>query len=365
MQTIEQLETPAILVDLDIVERNVRTMADYVSGHELGLRPHTKTHKMPLFAKMQVEAGARGVTVAKTGEAEVMAAAGIGDILIAYPVFGEQKWNRIALLARERQVTVTVDSLAPAQGLSDAGVREGSRIGILVEFDVGMQRCGVAGPAEVNALAEAIQRLPGVEFRGVMLYPGHVWSSPEEQTDELSRVSAKLTAVLEKLRSSGIPCNVVSGGSTPTALQSHQVQGITEIRPGTYIFNDRNTMGMGGCEETDCALRVMFTVVSTAVPNRVILDGGSKTLSNDRWLSGERTGFGLIVGHPDAVITGLSEEHGQVDISSSQWRPRVGDRVTVIPNHVCACVNLHDNLYLHRNGVVENAYPVAARGKVR
>jgi D-serine deaminase-like pyridoxal phosphate-dependent protein len=340
-------------------------MANYVASRRISLRPHTKTHKVPEFAKAQLAAGARGITVAKVGEAEVMAAAGIDDILIAYPVFGVEKWARIARLARDRRITISLDSLSPAEGLSEAATREDSRIGILVEFDVGMQRCGLSGPAEVTALAREIEGLRGLEFRGIMLYPGHIWSLPADQGAELSQVSELLEQVLHGLQRDGFKSEIVSGGSTPTARQSHQISGLTEIRPGTYIFNDRNTIGVGACGEEDCALRVHMTVVSTSVRGRVILDGGSKTLTSDRWLSGDRTGFGLIVGHPDAIIAGLSEEHGHVDITNSSWRPRVGDRVTVIPNHVCACVNLHDSLCCHRNGIVEQEFAVAGRGKIR
>jgi D-serine deaminase-like pyridoxal phosphate-dependent protein len=170
--------------------------------------------------------------------------------------------------------------------------------------------------------------------------------------------------VLDRLSRSGLRCDVVSGGSTPTALQSHHVAGLTEIRPGTYVFNDRNTLNAGACSLADCALRVVATVVSTAVPGRAIIDGGTKTFSSDRLLSGTREGFGYIDEHPEVVFDGMSEEHGHLDVASSTQSLRVGDRLTILPNHVCACVNMHDRIFYHRNGTVEGAWQVAGRGRV-
>lgn len=362
---IKELETPAIVVDLDVLERNLQRMSAYCAEHGLAFRPHTKTHKIPAIAKMQIESGARGVTIAKPGEAEVMAEAGLDDLLIAYPTYGTGKWERIAKLASSRRVTVAVDSEAPAQGLSQAAKAAGATIHLLVEFDAGMKRCGVSSPEEVAALAAKIEKLPGVRFAGVMFYPGHIWNPPDEQAAPLAELSAKVTAVIDHLKEKGFACDVVSGGSTPTAFHSHLVQGLTEIRPGTYVFNDRNTVGAGACEWADCALKVLVTVVSTAVPGRAMIDGGSKTFTSDRWLGGTKSGFGHILEHPDVEFAAMSEEHGHLDLGESGYRPDVGDRLSIIPNHVCACVNLHDQLYFHRNGVVEGSWQVAGRGKVR
>lgn len=363
MKTIDELETPAVVVDLDVMERNLARMADYARTYRLCLRPHTKTHKIPEFARAQLASGARGVTVAKTGEAEVMAAAGIDDLLIAYPVYGAAKWERLARLAREKTITVAIDSLVCAQGLSEAVARQGVRFGVLLELDVGMRRCGVSTPQELRDLAYSVSRLSNLAFRGILFYPGHIWNPPEKQEPELAKVSAKVEEAVDLLAQAGLPAGVISGGSTPTAWRSHLVSQLTEIRPGTYIFNDRNTVGVGACREQDCALRVLLTVVSVSVPGRAILDGGSKTLAADGWRSGSK-GYGLIVEHPDAVIEALSEEHAHVDIQNSSWRPKVGERVTVIPNHVCACVNLHESLICHRQGRIEEQIPVAARGRI-
>ena len=362
---ILELETPSVVVDVDILERNLASMMDYVRAHGLQLRPHTKTHKMAEIAGMQLRHGSAGLTVAKSEEAEVMAKAGCDDILVAYPVYGTAKWERLAHLAHDRRITVAVDSLAPLEGLAAAAKQAGSSIGILVEFDVGMRRCGVSGAESVLALAREAMNKEGVEMRGVMYYPGHVWDRPESQAPALAAVAEEVAAVLDLLKRSGVHCPIVSGGSTPTARNSHLVAGTTEIRPGTYVFNDRNTFGVGACTQDEVALRVLATVVSSSVPGRAILDSGSKTLTTDRWLSGSDNGYGAVEGFPDVKVIGLSEEHGHLDVSESSTQFRVGQKVALIPNHVCPCVNLHDRVYFHRGGEVLGSWTVAARGRVR
>lgn len=361
---IEELETPAILVDLDVLERNLQGMASYAAGHGLALRPHTKTHKIPAIAQMQRQLGSRGVTVAKVGEAEVMAAAGLDDILVHYPVFGDSKADRLALLARERTITVAVDCVETAVALSRAAVRAGSEIRLLVELDSGMRRCGVGSVEDLVQLGRAVMHLPQIRLAGITTYPGHIWAVPADQAPPLASLSTLLNEAVEAFRQNGLPCEVVSAGSTPAARNSHLVESLTEIRPGTYVFNDRNTLGVGACQLEDCALRVMLTVVSTAVPGRAIIDGGSKTFSSDRWISGNG-GHGLVVEQPDVTFSAMSEEHGHLDLGESGYVPRIGDKLTVIPNHVCACVNLHETIHFHRGGVVEGSWTVAARGKVR
>lgn len=360
---IEDLETPAIAVDLNVLESNIRSMAGYTRAHNLKLRPHTKTHKIPVIAGMQVEAGSRGITVAKVGEAEVMAAAGFDDLLVHYPMYGRQKADRLAQIAKTCAVTVALDSPESAAALSEAAAAAGVTFGILIEIDTGMRRCGVGTAAEAEALAQRVATMPGVRFRGITTFPGHVWLAPAQQAEALGAVSVKLQSVIDRLRSSGFECEVVSGGSTPTARNSHLIPQLTEIRPGTYVFNDRNTYGVGACTIDECALRVLVTVVSTAVAGRAIVDGGSKTFAADRMLSGTQTGFGYVVEHPDLEIASMSEEHGHMDLNGATLH--VGDRLSVIPNHVCPCVNLHNSVYYHRGGVVEGCWDVAARGHVR
>jgi D-serine deaminase-like pyridoxal phosphate-dependent protein len=361
---ITELETPAVVVDLDALNSNLTRLATYANQHGLKLRPHTKTHKIPAIARMQIDSGCHGITVAKSGEAVVMAAAGLDNILVAYPVFGREKLARLADLARDKKLTMAVDSAITARAISEAAEKTGSTIHLLVEIDVGMRRCGVSSPEQAAALATEIETLPNVRFAGITFYPGHIWQQPENQTAALDGLGNRVGAVLDRLSSMGISCETISGGSTPTAYQSHLVQHINEIRPGTYVFNDRNTLGIGACELADCALRVVVTVVSTAVPGRAIIDGGSKTFASDRFISGDSKGFGHIVEDPSTQLESMSEEHGHLDISNAGRSYKIGDKLTVIPNHVCACVNMHDRIWYHRNGIVEGSWQVEGRGKI-
>ncbi len=362
---IEDLETPAVVVDLDIMEENIRSLSDYCGRHGLGLRPHTKTHKIPAIAKMQIQSGCHGITVAKVGEAEVMANAGLNNILVAYPVLGETKLERLARVAQSHRITVSLDSLQAAQGISEAAKKGDVLIYILIEYDMGMRRCGIQSVESFVQLAQQVERLPHVQFEGLMFYPGHIWDIPSEQSPALSNLSQKVQEIVGAVRRSGLECKMVSGGSTPTAYNSHQVKGVTEIRPGTYVFNDMNTVGVGACQLSQCALKVLVTVVSNAVSGMTMVDGGSKTFSGDRLISGDKTGFGRLLEHPEIKFVSMSEEHGHLDLSQSSYKPRIGERFTIIPNHVCACVNMHDQIHFHRKGVVEGSWKVEGRGKVR
>jgi len=362
---LQELPTPALTIDLDILERNLERMAGYCRRHGLGLRPHTKTHKTPQVGRMQVEHGAVGLTVAKVGEAEVYAAAGLDNILIAFPIWGDEKLRRIAALARDRTILLSLDNEATAEGLSRAASDAGATIGALVEFDVGMRRCGVEpGPAALE-LARKIEKMPGLRFRGLMVYPGNVWGAEADREKVAKQVAELVEQTLEPFRKAGMEVEIVSGGSTPSASLTHKIPGITEIRPGTYVYNDLNTYYQGVCKLEDCAARVVATVISTAVPGRAMIDAGSKTLSSDGLGSGPATGHGHVVEAPDAALIKLNEEHGHLDITNSAHPFHVGEVVTVIPNHVCTCVNMHDEVFLVRKGQVEGTWKVAARGKVR
>jgi D-serine deaminase-like pyridoxal phosphate-dependent protein len=293
-----------------------------------------------------------------------MAAGGLDNILVAYPVFGREKLERLTALAHEKKLIMAVDSAVTARAISDAAQKAGSTIDLLVEIDVGMRRCGVSSPEEATALAAEIEKLPNVRLAGITFYPGHIWNQPEGQAAALEALGERVGGVLNRLSSMGIACETISGGSTPTAYNSHLVPHINEIRPGTYVFNDRNTLGVGACELADCALRVVVTVVSTAVPGRAIIDGGSKTFASDRLISGDGKGFGYIVEDASTQFESMSEEHGHLDISNAGRTYKIGDKLTVIPNHVCACVNMHDRIWYHRNGIVEGSWQVEGRGKI-
>ena len=358
---ISALDTPALVVDLDIMERNLARMAGYCREHQLRLRPHTKTHKIPELAKRQLASGATGITVAKLGEAEVMLNAGITDMLIAYPIVGPGKTTRLARLAEQADITVSLDSEEVARGLSEAT----TKIGVLIELDVGFGRCGLGNEADVLALARKISELRGLEFRGLMFFPGHFGVAPDERAAMRMQVNDFLKRTQEVLSDAGLAASIVSGGSTPTAYEGSLFYGVNEVRPGTYIFNDRNTVAISACTLDDCALSVLVTVVSTAVSGHAVVDGGSKTFSYDRFQGGDGRGFGIVKEDLAAEIERFSEEHGHLNIQRSERRYRVGERLSVIPNHVCTTVNMHDEVYGVRGERVEEVWRVEGRGKVR
>jgi D-serine deaminase-like pyridoxal phosphate-dependent protein len=348
---IEELDTPALTVDLDIMERNLRSLSDYCRKHGLKLRPHTKTHKIPAIAKMQLASGCSGITVAKVGEAAVMAAAGLEDILIAYPVVGQSKCERLAKLAQQK-ITVSLDSIEVAQGISKPPQKQ-------VQSSTFWWSSRWHAPLWCPVIdawlsvAQAVDKLSGLGLSGLMFYPGHIWDALPEQGPALDSISRVIEEIRLKAKQSGLNCEVVSGGSTPTAYNSHLVRGITEVRPGTYVFNDMNETKAGYSQLADCALRVQVTVVSKAVQGRAMVDGGSKTFSGDRLISGDKQGFGFVTEHPDTQFTSMSEEHGHLDLGPSD-RVNVGDRL----HHPEPCLRLREHanqIYYHRKGIVEGS----------
>ena len=359
-----ELDTPALIVDLDVMERNLAQMADYCRRHNLRLRPHTKTHKIPELAHKQIESGAHGITVAKLDEAEVMIDAGLKDLLLAYPIVGPTKTHRLAELAQRATITVSLDSEDAARGISAALAERGGTLGILVELDSGFHRCGVANETQALNLAQKISSLPRLDFQGLMFFPGHFGVPPDERSALRVQVNELLDRCVTTFEGAGLPIKTVSGGSTPSRYESELFHGVNEIRPGTYIFNDRNTAGVSAASLEDCALSVLVTVVSTGVAGHAVIDGGSKTFSSDRYQAEHGRGFGLIKEDPDAEIERLSEEHGHVNIERSPRTYKVGDRLTVIPNHVCSTVNMHDEIYGVRGEQLETVWRVAGRGKV-
>lgn len=357
--------TPALVVDLAVAKRNVLQLAEYATKHSLGLRPHTKTHKSRVMARLQAEAGVVGLTAAKVGEAEVMAEEH-RDILVAYPIVDPIRCRRLAALAR-REVTVRVamDSAEGVSALADACRASKANIGVLVDLDVGFHRTGVQSPEAALELARLVVGSEGtLRLDGLFFYPGHIWAPREEQAEELRRIDVLLAETIGLWSKSGLSAGIVSGGSTPTTFTSHLVQSQSEIRPGTYIYNDMNTVRASFCSLEDCAAGIVCTVVSTAVPGKAVIDAGTKTLTSDRNARAPDSGHGYVVEYPEAKIMRLSEEHGELDLTSSSRTPRVGERVTVIPNHICPCVNLQDQFWvLDEKGRVE-ARPVDTRGRL-
>lgn len=359
---VDQLETPALLIDLDVMERNLQQAADYAARHRLRLRPHTKTHKTPALARRQLGLGATGLTVAKVSEGEVMLAAEPQDLLVAYPVLGARKLSRLMTLADQTEITVALDSREAAAELSSAAETFERAVQVLVEVDAGLGRVGVPAVEDAVELARFVSRQSGLEFAGVAFYPGHIKRIDDETEKQIRDLTCLLHRLSEGLRVAGLPPRIVSGGSTPLLYHSHLIEGMNEIRPGTYIFNDRNTVALNACALADCAGSVMTTVVSVAKKGQVIVDGGSKTFSSDR-LAGGGSGFGWVVGHPEAEFHKMNEEHGFVLAPEHNWR--IGDRIRIIPNHICVAVNLHEYIYGVRGDEVEEVWRVEGRGKLQ
>ncbi|HTS64538.1 MAG TPA: alanine racemase [Candidatus Acidoferrales bacterium] len=362
---VSEIDTPALVVDLDVMERNLERVACYAREHNLRLRPHTKTHKSVRLARRQIELGAAGLTVAKVGEAEIMMGAEPQDLLVAFPIIGHTKLARLLDVARQTRVTVALDSAFAARQLSDAARAAQVEIGVLAEVDVGLGRVGVAPGEELLHLAQTMEKLPHLRFEGITFYPGQIKSLDESGLEGLRHVSDIMRGVLEDFRAAGIETRIVSGGSTPTLFHSHEVFGLTEIRPGTYVFNDINTVRSGGCGMEDCAASILATVVSTARPGQMIIDGGSKTFSSDRLANSAEVTFGYLVEAPGSRFHKMNEEHGFIDLAHAEAEFTVGDRVHVIPNHICVAVNLHERVYGLRGEQVEEVWTVDARGKLQ
>lgn len=341
---------------------NLERVAGYAREHGLDWRPHAKTHKTPALAALQVEMGAVGVTVATPGEAEVMAGR-VSDVLLAYPVLGESKLRRVAELGGRVRLTVALDSLDALRALAGAVRAAGTTVGVLVEFDAGMRRVGVQAPAQAVRIAAEAAATQGIDYRGVMFYPGHIREPVAEQGAALAALSDTVESFVDELGRSDLPPPVVSGGSTPTLWRSHEVRGLTEIRPGTNIFNDRTTAALGACDWDEIAYSVLATVVSTSVPGQAVIDAGAKALAKEE-LRGEGGGYGALLDRPEVLVRAMSEEHGLLDLSATDWRPRVGDLVRVVPNHVCVSVNLHERLLGVRGDEVVEEWEIAGRRRL-
>jgi D-serine deaminase-like pyridoxal phosphate-dependent protein len=356
------LETPAPLVDLDRMERNLDRLAEYTRAHGLALRPHVKTHKSPIIAAAQLERGAAGVTCATPREAEVMSRV-CDDILVAYPPVGEGRLRRLMALPERVRLTVALDSAVAAEALSAAAAAARREVGVYVEADLGMHRVGLGSAQDVVDLARLVASLPSLDFAGLTFYPGHIREAVDAQAPALAELRTALDAIVAALTSAGLAPRVVSGGSTPTMMSTHELPVVTEFRPGTYVFNDRTTAEVGACEWDDCALTVLATVVSTAVPGQAVIDAGTKALGREPLRAGGGEGFGVLLDHPDVIVRAMSEEHGMLDTSKSTWEPRVGEQVRVIPNHVCIVVHLNDVVHGIRGDRVETSWQVEARGR--
>ena len=353
MASVTTLDTPAVTVRLDIVERNIRRVHEHLARHGIANRPHVKTHKIPALGRLQMAAGAVGITCQKLGEVEVFADAGVADdVLLTFNVVGRAKIERLLAVARRlKRLAVVFDNEVVARGLADGARAAGTEIPFLIECDTGFGRNGVQTPEAALDLVRTAMKLGGLRFEGLMTFPNR-----EPGT------RAFLERALELFKRAGIAVPVVSGGGTPAIFTAQTIPQLTEHRAGTYIYNDRMVVASGTATWDDCAMRVRCTVVSRPTPDRAILDAGTKVFTSDLYTV---TGYGHLLEYPEAAVINLSEEHGVVDLSACRARPAVGDVVDVVPNHCCVVSNMVDEVYGIRNGVVETVWPVAARGEVR
>lgn len=363
------VETPCVVLEMEKVCRNLKRMADICEKNHCGLRPHTKTHKIPELAKLQMEFGAIGITVAKLSEAEVMAANGITDIFMAYPLVGEQRIRRAIELAKQIRLICSTDCLESAEKISSACEAAGTVLEVRLEVDTGMHRTGIPYDAAIEE-AEKIAALPGIRLQGLFTFRGMMYDGKTDldlrkcghQEGEL------MVALAEKLRAKGIPIQDVSVGSTPTGEFCAEVPGVTEVRPGTYIFQDMMQVNTNACGSTleDVAATVWAQVVSSCKPEVLVVDCGCKSISTDA-VPGkfpyELQGYGKVVGHPELTLTRLSEEHGMLDLEQACPSVHTGDILKIIPNHICPTINLYDRVYLMRDHKIYGEYAVAARGR--
>lgn len=353
MTHYSELDTPAVLIDLDRAESNLKKAQDAADKAGIALRPHIKTHKLPFFAKKQVELGAVGITVQKLGEAEVMADAGLTDLLLTFNIIGTSKLKRLKALHERVTIRVVADSADCVAGLGETFTDPDRPLGVFVECDTGMGRCGVQTPAAALDLARQISATPGLVFAGLMTYP----AAGKYQAAAQWLADAKLIFLEAEV---DLPA-ITTGGTPDIWHMDEAVNVATEYRPGTYIYMDRSQVAAGAARFEDCALTVLATVVSRPTEDRAIIDAGSKALTSD--LLG-LVGHGHVVEFPEAKVTGLSEEHGTLDVSACATKPNIGDLVRIIPNHCCPVTNLFDQVHLIRKDQLIETMDVAARGRV-
>ncbi|CAH0117547.1 D-threo-3-hydroxyaspartate dehydratase [Paenibacillus sp. CECT 9249] len=359
---IKDLDTPAVIVDLNIIERNISKMAEIVQKAGIKHRPHIKTHKSTFLARMQLNAGAKGITCAKLGEAEVFAAEGFDDILLAFPVVGEKNLARFQALAEKIDIKTVIDSREVAEGLSNVGKKLDRKIPVYIEIDGGIHRCGRQPGEDTVHFAESIRNLPGIDIMGVLSYAGQIYGmNDKESIQEMAKEESNtLSATADALRQAGFNIKEVSGGSSISSKFAEYMHGVTEVRAGNYIFHDQAQLATGMVSIEECALRVIVTVVSAVAPGQAVIDAGSKTLTSDS--ASFAKGYGYIIEHPDIEIYKLNEEHGYLRFDKS-IKLSVGQKLTVIPNHSCMIPNLCDELITVCGEEVISSFPVSARGK--
>lgn len=358
-----ELDTPVAIVDLDVMERNIYDMADFAKRRGVALRPHIKTHKVIEIAELQLRSGAVGITCAKIGEAEVMSEVA-DDIFLANLIVGEQKLQRLTKLL-EHRFCLAVDSVEVAGPISELALKLGINLSVLIKVDVGLRRTGVAHGRPTVELAQRLSKLRGLSLIGIYTHEGHVYQAVDRDQIRETALNAgeKMVSTADMLRKEGFNIDVVSVGATPSAKITCLIDGVTEIRPGTYVFNDYNQIRLGVASESDCALSILSTVISVPEANRAVIDAGTKALTSEK-VSAFGV-YGLIKGIEGARLTRAYEEHGIIEFEPSLVQFKVGDKIEIIPNHVCPTVNLYDELIGVRKDLVETSWNVSARGLLK
>lgn len=362
LATLRDHPTPALLIDATRVEANLARVAAYATAHGLSWRPHVKTHKSSWVAARQMAHGAVGLSCATPREAEVMRGV-TDDLLLAYPPIGADRLARTASLAGRSRLGVMLDSRRAAEELSHAMPAHGSVARVLVEVDAGMRRLGVPTVAEAVALAEEIARLPGLTFDGFGFYPGHLRNAGPEVDASIAEMASLIAQLRTDSAAVGLDVRTISCGSTPLLWRSHEIAGMTELRAGTAVYFDRTSVIGGVCSYEDCAATILATVVSTAVPGQAVVDAGVKALGREPMRGAEAEGYACVLDRPEVPVVRLSEEHGILDLTHTDWRPRTGEQVRLLPNHVCVAVHNFDAMTLvHPDGRVEGML-VEGRGR--
>jgi D-serine deaminase-like pyridoxal phosphate-dependent protein len=363
-------DTPEVVVDLQRVRGNIDRAAAAAAEHGVALRPHVKTHKLPPVAALQIEAGAAGIQVAKLGEAEVFVAAGFTDIFVGYPIVGSRKIGRLLELlgTTPSRISVAADAVDVAVPLAEAAIRAGVVVPVVIEVDTGLHRLGAQpGPATVE-LASRLSDLEGIEVIGLFTHEGHVYTQAHSMDEKRAMTRAACAALVETadlVRASGVPLATVSVGSSGTFRFAVECASITEVRPGTYVFNDLSQLHQGAATPDDLAAFVVATVVGRPEATRAVIDAGSKVLTSDRLLIADPAPtFGAVAGFPGARVSRLSEEHGLLEFPVPPDL-RIGDRVAIVPNHICPVVNLADSVSVIEDGMLAERWVVAARGRVK
>jgi D-serine deaminase-like pyridoxal phosphate-dependent protein len=365
----KELDTPALIIDREIMMSNLQFMQDYADRYNVSLRPHTKTHKMPELARLQEKLGAKGITVAKVGEAGVMAGAGLGDIFVADEIVGTHKLHKIRCLAESIDISFGLDSLAQAQMIEAAFEGAPKKAQVLIEIEVGENRSGIIEESDYRELLSYLKASKNIRLKGIFSHDGHSYGAASvEECLEIHMAAQRRTLRFAEITNSmGMELATVSIGSTPSMMQTFPIMdGITEIRPGTYIFNDAGQATAYGSLERSAAT-VLTTVISRPTAERVITDVGAKGITAQKNTTGFciTKGMGLIKGRPDVTVFDVYDEHAIIYNKEFRDAVKVGDKIEIIPNHICPVVNLHEKVYIISRGEVVQVIPVECRGKLQ